>query len=135
MPLEEARTLIDLLSEVGIPLAITSGVLYVLFKIAIMLPNCLQSYFNEIKKRNDKYDEQMKIITVVAQQGVEAQRRGNEIIERNNIIMEARNRADEQLIQNLKDLGARMKNVEEATIKNRDTVQDIYLETVKMSRN
>lgn len=135
MPLEEARTLIDLLSEVGIPLAITSGVLYVLFKIAIMLPNCLQSYFNEIKKRNDKYDEQMKIITVVAQQGVEAQRRGNEIIERNNIIMEARNRADEQLIQNLKDLGARMKNVEEATIKNRETVQDIYLETVKMSRN
>ena len=127
--------MIDLLSEVGIPLAITSGVLYVLFKIAIMLPNCLQSYFNEIKKRNDKYDEQMKIITVVAQQGVEAQRRGNEIIERNNIIMEARNRADEQLIQNLKDLGARMKNVEEATIKNRETVQDIYLETVKMSRN
>lgn len=135
MPLEEARTLIDLLSEVGIPLAITSGVLYVLFKIAIMLPNCLQSYFNEIKKRNDKYDEQMKIITVVAQQGVEAQRRGNEIIERNNIIMEARNRADEQLIQNLKDLGARMKSVEEATIKNRETVQDIYLETVKMTRN
>ena len=135
MPLEEARTLIDLLSEVGIPLAITSGVLYVLFKIAIMLPTCLQSYFNEIKKRNDKYDEQMKIITVVAQQGVEAQRRGNEIIERNNIIMEARNRADEQLIQNLKDLGARIKNVEEATIKNRETVQDIYLETVKMSRN
>ncbi|NCB47007.1 hypothetical protein EOM81_08330 [bacterium] len=135
MPLEEARILIDLLSEVGIPLAITSGVLYVLFKIAIMLPSCLQSYFNEIKKRNDKYDEQMKIITVVAQQGVEAQRRGNEIIERNNIIMEARNRADEQLIQNLKDLGARMKNVEEATIKNRETVQDIYLETVKMTRN
>jgi len=135
LPLEEARTLIDLLSEVGIPLAITSGVLYVLFKIAIMLPTCLQSYFNEIKKRNDKYDEQMKIITVVAQQGVEAQRRGNEIIERNNIIMEARNRADEQLIQNLKDLGARIKNVEEATIKNRETVQDIYLETVKMSRN
>lgn len=135
MLLEEARTLIDLLSEVGIPLAITSGVLYVLFKIAVMLPSCLQSYFNEIKKRNDKYDEQMKIITVVAQQGVEAQRRGNEIIERNNIIMEARNRADEQLIQNLKDLGARMKNVEEATIKNRETVQDIYLETVKLTRN
>ena len=77
----------------------------------------------------------MKIITVVARQGVEAQRRGNEIIERNNIIMEARNRADEQLIQDLKELGARMKTVEDATIKNRETVQDIYLETVKLTRN
>lgn len=133
--MEEAKTLIDLLSEVGIPLAITAGVLYILFKVAVLLPNCLQTYFQEIQKRNAKYDEQMKIITVVAQQGVEAQRRGNEIIERNNIIMEARNRADEQLIQNLKDLGARMKTVEEATIKNRETVQDIYLETVKMTRN
>lgn len=133
--MEEAKTLIDLLSEVGIPLAITAGVLYILFKVAVLLPNCLQTYFQEIQKRNAKYDEQMKIITVVAQQGVEAQRRGNEIIERNNIIMEARNRADEQLIQNLKDLGARMKTVEEATIKNRETVQGIFLETVKLTRN
>ena len=133
--MEELRSMVDLLSEIGIPLAISSGVLYILFKIALMLPKSIENYFIEIKRRNDKYDEQMKIITVVAQQGVEAQRRGNEIIERNNIIMEARNRADEQLIQNLKDLGARMKNVEEATIKNRETVQDIYLETVKMSRN
>ena len=133
--MEELSKMIDLLSEVGIPLAITAGVLYILFKIAVLLPNALQEYFADIKKRNDKYDEQMKIITVVAQQGVEAQRRGNEIIERNNIIMEARNRADEQLIQNLKDLGSRMKNVEEATIKNRETVQNIYMETVKLTRN
>lgn len=133
--MEELRSMVDLLSEIGIPLAISSGVLYILFKIALLLPKSIENYFIEIKRRNDKYDEQMKIITVVAQQGVEAQRRGNEIIERNNIIMEARNRADEQLIQNLKDLGARMKNVEEATIKNRETVQNIYMETVKLTRN
>lgn len=133
--MEELRSMVDLLSEIGIPLAISSGVLYILFKIALLLPKSIENYFIEIKRRNDKYDEQMQIITVVAQQGVEAQRRGNEIIERNNIIMEARNRADEQLIQNLKDLGERMKGVEEATCVNRETVNRIYLETVKMGRN
>jgi len=81
------------------------------------------------------YDEQMKIITVVAQQGVEAQRRGNEIIERNNIIMSARNIADEQLILNLKALAEQICNVEEVTLENRKTVQNIFMETVRMSKN
>lgn len=133
--MEELGKMIDLLSEVGIPFAITAGVLYILFKIAVLLPKCMQDYFADVKKRNEKYDEQMKIITVVAQQGVEAQRRGNEIIERNNIIMSARTQADEQLVLNLKALAEQINRIEEVTLENRKTVQNVFYETVRMSKN
>lgn len=133
--MEELSKMIALLSEVGIPFVVTSGFVYIAWKVGLTLPKCLEDYFAESKKRNDKYDDQMRIITVVAQQGVEAQRRGNEIIERNNIIMSARSQADEQLILNLKALAEQINRVEDVTLENRKTVQNIFYETVKMSKN
>jgi len=133
--LEELSKMIDLLSEVGIPFAVTAGLVYIAFKVGLTLPKCLEEYFADAKKRNEKYDDQMRIITVVAQQGVEAQRRGNEIIERNNIIMSARTQADEQLILNLKALADQINRIEDVTLENRKTVQNIFYETVKMSKN
>ena len=81
-----------------------------------------------------KYDDQMRIITIVAQQGVEAQRRGNEIIERNNIVMDCRNKSDEKLLEGLVHFAERLKTVEEITSKNTEMVQHIFTESLKMSR-
>ena len=86
MSINELLALVKVVSEVGIPVVVTLGVLYLSWKIGAIIPDSLKKYIEtgaERDKRQEKlcteqktqYEEQLKLILTVAQQGVEAQRR------------------------------------------------------------
>lgn len=141
MSTNELLELVKAVSEVGIPVVVTLGVIYLSWKIGAIIPDSLKKYIEtgvERDKRQEKlfteqraqYEEQLKRILTVAQQGLEAQRRGNEVIERNNIIMEAKTRMDEALIHTLNTLIEQSKRVEEVARDNRECVEKTYMEAV-----
>lgn len=131
--MEDFNNIIESLSQVGLPLLISAGVLYILWGLARLIPNSVQAYLEEARQRDKKYSEQMNIITIVAQQGVEAQRRGNDIIERNNIIIEARTRYDEQLLRTLEGLTQQSCRTEETVKVNHELVTNTCMDLTRIS--
>lgn len=127
------NNIIESLSQVGLPLLISAGVLYILWGLARLIPNSVQAYLEEARQRDKKYSEQMNIITIVAQQGVEAQRRGNDIIERNNIIIEAKTRYDEQLLRTLEGLTQQSCRTEETVKVNHELVTNTCMDLTRIS--
>ncbi len=104
----ELLDLIDRSANVSIPIVITLLAVWFIWKVANDVPKTLTEYMNGRKKasleQSNRYDslqtqfqDQMRIITAVAQQGIEAQKRGNEVIERNNILMESNQRVIEKI--------------------------------------
>jgi len=133
MNLDEIVNAVEVVSNVGIPLIVTIGLLVFLFNVCKYLPKKVDEFFENFKARDKLYDDQMRIITVVAQQGVEAQRRGNEIIERNNIIMQERSVQDANLAQIIRQLMEQSKRTEDTTLGNRAIAQSALNEAVRAS--
>lgn len=131
--MEDFNNIIESLSQVGLPILISAGVLYILWGLARLIPSSVQAYFDEAKERDKKYGEQMSTIILVAQQGVEAQRRGNEIIERNNIIIEAKTRYDEQLLRTLEGLTQQSCRTEETVKANHELITSSCLDLTRVS--
>lgn len=144
MDVTSAITLMDFIGKVGIPFVVTCGVLFIVWKIGNTIPSSIKSFVSTIteqekkqqayyRERQKQYDEQMQVIITVAQQGVEAQKRGNEIIERNNIIMEAQQRSNDKLMIALENLSDQCCRAEEATHENRETANKVYTEIVRIA--
>jgi hypothetical protein len=136
-------SLVDKISNVGIPLIITAGVLYVLWLISKTIPSSIKNYIDAISKREEdykqenqnlqnKYDEQMKIIITVAQQGVESQRRGNEVIERNNVILEGKQKTDERLIEAINTLSRTTSRLDESVNESTECTRKTYTEIIRV---
>lgn len=131
--MEDFNNIIQAIGQIGLPMVISAGVLYILWNVARLIPSSVQSYLEEARERDKKYNEQMSTIILVAQQGVEAQRRGNEIIERNNIIIESKSRYDEQLLRTLEGLTQQSCRTEETVKLNHDLITNTCMDLTRIS--
>lgn len=144
MTVDEFNTLVEIVSKVGIPLLVTAGVLFILWKIALMIPPAIKTHFEnnekferdkreEDKARDDKFDKLLETIIAVAQESVEAQKRGNEIIERNNVVIERFMKSSDDLLNYTKSLEEGHKRIEDAISENTGVARKAYTEIVRIS--
>ena len=144
MALADFESLLKDVTDFGIPLIITVGVIFLIWKISKIIPDALKNYIESGQDRDKKqqeylderqrhYDKQMEVIITVAQEGVEAQKRGNEVIERNNIIMEAQQANNNQLVAALGKLTEQSRRTEDSTCGNREIANKIYAETIRLT--
>lgn len=85
---QDVIKIIDAISTAGIPIIICAIVIYFCVKY---LPRYIE---NRAKDNN----EQMKVIITIAQQQIETQKRSNEVIERNNLIIQSSQQSNEKLV-------------------------------------
>lgn len=144
MDVKDVSALLTMVADIGLPLVIAGGTLYIIWRVSNILPDSIKGYIAHnqafekrqqeyYEKRQAQYDEQMQIIITVAQQGVEAQKRGNEVIERNNIIMEARYKNDEQIATALTMLIEQCNRTECTAKENGDIIHKAYMEAIRVS--
>lgn len=92
----------------GVSVVIIGLVCYLGIKLVNMIPKVVEQRMqNEQKKRdaqanlemerNKRYDEQMEILVTVTQQGIEAQKRGNSVIEQNTEVIKRALETEEKL--------------------------------------
>lgn len=97
-----------ILVDNGVTLVIVAVVLVVGISVAKLIPEAIKSRMELDRKRqesreaieaerNKRYDEQMEILVTVTQQGIEAQKRGNAVIEQNTEAMRRATETEERL--------------------------------------
>ena len=75
----------------------------------------------------------MKMILTVAQQGgVEVARRGNEVIERNNLVIEDSRATHNLFVQTIERFNDEARDVKCLQEKNNDTSQKVYTEVLRL---
>lgn len=99
---------INTLLDNGVSVAIIGVVLFIGLSLAKMIPDLVKHRMEyDLKKqeakdnlemeRNKRYDEQMEILVTVTQQGIEAQKRGNAVIEQNTEVIRKVRETEEKL--------------------------------------
>ena len=103
--MNELKTIIDILKQIGLPMLIVVVLLYICFKVAPDMLKAWQKARNDQQEHNNNrqkhYDDQMGVLLKVAEQGNQVIGRSNTIIEQNTEAMKNNTAVHEKVVDAL----------------------------------
>lgn len=141
--MEEVKSFLEIVADIGIPVLITLIIIYAVLKLVPVFASGIKKYwegkeeeeagFREaLEETSKRYEEQLKIISSVAQQGIEVARRGNEVIERNNIVMQGMQASNEKLYTTITELSGEIKELKDCAAQTSQIDREIYTEVLRL---
>lgn len=135
--------LIETISKVGMPLVLSALVVVFLYMLIFKAPKLIREYLdsrkcNEVeikdtqKNLQDQLFKQLEIITTVAQQGIEAQKRGNMVIEQNTTAFVTYQKVSEHMITSIIDLKDSADSACNGIVENNKLINTVHMEVVKV---
>lgn len=131
------------ISNEGLSIVLSALVVVFLYMLIFKFPKLAKDYVDSRKCNEDELKstqknlqdqlfKQLEIITTVAQQGIEAQKRGNTVIEQNTIAFTSAQKINEQMISSIIDLKDTVSVIDDSVEENRDIAQKALVEANKI---